>query len=194
MASAPTKPGWYRDPRDPQRLRYWSGKDWTRHQAPYKAGQPDPAAPRRWLLPTIVGLVVVALVGGLVVVGVINKNNTKKAAAQTVAQADTSVIDLVDYAGLTLTKSVTQNEVVPKDAATIAKAPYNITSVDGVTLDILTDGQVGFCVEGYKVSGSSYGFSNPKVYASSEGGMQPDGHGCVNQAQYQYRYRLSPTN
>lgn len=65
--------GWYPDPRDPRRIRWWDGAAWTEHTAPQPAGegpyptatpeQPyaaavaEPARERRSVLPLIAGVV-----------------------------------------------------------------------------------------------------------------------------------------
>lgn len=36
-------PGWYPDPQDASRLRYYDGQVWTEHQQPFPGQQPDPA-------------------------------------------------------------------------------------------------------------------------------------------------------
>jgi hypothetical protein len=57
-------PGWYADPQDVSRLRWWDGHRWTphtHHTAPLHVAPPRPALPRRW--GTMSVLTQVALVG-----------------------------------------------------------------------------------------------------------------------------------
>lgn len=44
--SPPSRPpaGWYRDPYDATKQRYWDGAEWTEHVAPGVVGRPDPFA------------------------------------------------------------------------------------------------------------------------------------------------------
>jgi hypothetical protein len=37
--------GWFADPADPNRLRYWDGVSWTEHTALATPEQPDPTPP-----------------------------------------------------------------------------------------------------------------------------------------------------
>ena len=64
--------GWYPDPSDPYRTRYWDGQRWTEQRGdwspPAPAAVPSAAPRRRWVLPLVLGLLVVAL---LAVVGTV---------------------------------------------------------------------------------------------------------------------------
>jgi hypothetical protein len=62
--------GWYADPQDARRLRWWDGQQWTghtHHTAPLYTAPPRPDLPRRWGLISV--LTQLALVGMVVVCG-----------------------------------------------------------------------------------------------------------------------------
>ena len=68
--------GWYPDPEDPRRVRYWSGTGWTTHvHAPADATDvpalsPEPAAQRSWVARHKVVTTLGVLAGGLLLIGV----------------------------------------------------------------------------------------------------------------------------
>ncbi|MFI6036595.1 DUF2510 domain-containing protein [Streptomyces sp. NPDC051315] len=101
-----TPPGWYRDPSDPHRERWWDGTTWTEHRrAPrVPAPAPVPPAPEGFGPPVacaggrsgragavalvVAGAVLVAaIVTGVVVLGANGGNGTEPAAAPTASTA-----------------------------------------------------------------------------------------------------------
>src|SRR5690606_25447855 len=86
MTKAPTAPaGWYPDPDDPNRYRFWTGTRWTDDRRPTMppTGSPGgraarmaptarpPSAARRWLAGlSLMTWVAAILLGGLVLTGV----------------------------------------------------------------------------------------------------------------------------
>ncbi|ANW64062.1 hypothetical protein BCA37_11055 [Mycobacterium sp. djl-10] len=91
--TAPTPPGWYPDPSDFSRQRYFDGRQWTEHYANYAALPPPPSAgqpgpqqgpnlTKRALL-TIGGIVAAFVVLGLISSGGDDDKSTRTATAPT---------------------------------------------------------------------------------------------------------------
>jgi hypothetical protein len=62
------QPGWYPDPYDPQRVRWFDGQQWTQHSAPAQAA---PSPPSRKLSTSSIVLIVVGAILLLCAIAVI---------------------------------------------------------------------------------------------------------------------------
>jgi hypothetical protein len=76
MTDHPPDPGWYPDPEDSSRVRYWDGQTWTdrtgkrgqggagnKDAEPERAPGAEPPSERRWRVPLALGLVVLLAAG-----------------------------------------------------------------------------------------------------------------------------------
>ncbi len=78
-------PGWYPDPADPSRQRYFDGNAWTENYAPFGAATPLPAQPAKTGMSTglKIGLGVGAAFLALFVIGFIGDSNKKSSTSST---------------------------------------------------------------------------------------------------------------
>ncbi|MGV0582038.1 Ltp family lipoprotein [Mycolicibacterium elephantis] len=85
-------PGWYPDPSDPSRQRYFDGEAWTENYAPFGAPTPLPVQPEKPGMSTglKVGLGVGAAVVALIVLGSIGNSDKDKTSSSSFGTSTTA--------------------------------------------------------------------------------------------------------
>ena len=85
-------PGWYPDPSDPSRQRYFDGEAWTENYAPFGAPTPLPAQPAKPGMSTgsKIGLGVGAAVLALIVLGSIGNSDKDKTSSSSSGTSTTA--------------------------------------------------------------------------------------------------------
>ena len=79
------------------------------------------------------------------------------------------------------------NNAYPSSGAMAISTANRIITSPGNTLTITTDETSGYCIAGWGTDGS-YSATEPKLYDSRAGGLQPDGKTCS--LQYDTSYKI----
>ena len=127
------------------------------------------------------GFTLIELLVVIIIIGILAGIAIPVFFSQRKKAVDKSVISDVTNASLALESYYSTNNAYPTTAAqaTASTNTDKIVKSAGNSLIITTDGSTGYCISGYNGSGSSnYTSAAPKIYDSTNGGLQTDGGSC----------------
>jgi len=131
------------------------------------------------------GFTLIELLVVIIIIGILAGIAIPVFFSQRKKAVDKSVVSDLTNTALALESYYSTNNAYPTTAA-LATGSANtdkIVKSVGNSLTITTDGTTGYCIAGYNAK-SSYTSAVPKVYDSTNGGLQTDNGGCTKSATF----------